>query len=69
MQRPRASGHDSPPAGLPSLPLSEAEPADGFASVGEHREAQWDIVPVGFPTLSSPTWPMSTLAKEWLTNG
>ena len=31
--------------------------------------AQWLIVPFGFPTFSSPTWPRSTCAKAWETNG
>ena len=31
--------------------------------------SQWDIVPFGFPTLSKPTWPRSTSAKAWETNG
>ena len=33
------------------------------------RRLQWDIVPLGLPTLSRPTWPRSTCAKAWLTNG
>ena len=33
-----------------------------------HRP-QCDIVPGGLPTLSRPTWPRSTRAKAWLTNG
>ncbi len=32
-------------------------------------DAQWLIVPFGLPTFSSPTWPRSTCAKAWLTNG
>ena len=31
--------------------------------------AQWLIVPATLPTFSRPTWPMSTLANEWETNG
>ena len=30
---------------------------------------QWVDVPLGLPTLSRPTWPRSTCAKAWLTNG
>ncbi len=33
------------------------------------RGGQWLIVPVTLPTLTRPTWPMSTDAKEWETNG
>ena len=44
-------------------------PAPGGSAEPRTRFGQCDIVPGGLPTFRRPTWPMSTLAKEWLTNG
>ena len=41
----------------------------GGLPVADHVLVQCDIVPGGFPTLSSPTCPRSTCAKAWDTNG
>ena len=54
------------PGGPRSVPAALERP--GVCRAGEPGH-QWLIVPATWPTFSRPTWPSSTDANAWLTNG